>query len=181
VLRQQPYGQGGLLLTDRRYRNFELSLEARPDWGCNGGIVFRSSEGGSAYQIELDQGNGTGNLFGDMLEISRPARAVDIEKAWKYDEWNAFRLRVEGDAPRIRLWINGVPMWDVTQARTDRGGGSAGVGAGVGAGALARDGMIGLQVHWSSTTGPPAAPCCGTSWRPGGAHRFRNIAIKELD
>ena len=88
VLRQQPYGQGGLLLTDRRYRNFELYLEAKPDWGCNGGIVFRSTEGGSAYQIELDQGNGTGNLFGDMLEIGRPARAADIEKAWKYDEWN---------------------------------------------------------------------------------------------
>jgi hypothetical protein len=168
VLRQQPYGQGGLLLTDRRYRNFELYLEARPDWGCNGGIVFRSSEGGSAYQIELDQGNGTGNLFGDMLEISRPARAVDIEQAWKYDEWNAFRLRVEGDAPRIRLAINGVPMWDVTQDRNPLVAG-------------ARDGMIGLQVHWSSTTAPPAAPCCGTSWRPGGAHRFRNIAIKELD
>ena len=74
VLRQQPYGQGGLLLTDRRYRNFELYLEAKPDWGCNGGIVFRSSEGGSAYQIELDQGNGTGNLFGDMLH-DRQARS----------------------------------------------------------------------------------------------------------
>ena len=168
VLRQQPYGQGGLLLTDRRYKNFELYLEAKPDWGCNGGIVFRSTEGGSAYQIELDQGNGTGNLFGDMLELSQTARAVDIEKAWKYDEWNAFRLRVEGDAPRIRLAINGVPMWDVTQDRNDLVAG-------------ARDGMIGLQVHWSSTTAPPTAPCCETSWRPGGAHRFRNIAIRELD
>lgn len=168
VLRQQPYGQGGLLLTDRRYKNFELYLEAKPDWGCNGGIVFRSSEGGSAYQIELDQGNGTGNLFGDMLELSRTARAVDIEKAWKDQEWNAFRLRVEGDAPRIRLAINGVPMWDVTQDRNDLLAG-------------ARDGMIGLQVHWSSTTAPPTAPCCETSWRPGGAHRFRNIAIRELD
>jgi hypothetical protein len=168
VLRQQPYGQGGLLLTDRRYRNFELHLEAKPDWGCNGGIVFRSSEGGSAYQIELDQGNGTGNLFGDMLPISRPARAVDVDKAWKYDEWNTFRLRVEGDAPRIRLTINAMPMWDVTQDRNDLVAG-------------ARDGMIGLQVHWSSSTAPPAAPCCEKSWRPGGAHRFRNIAIRELD
>jgi hypothetical protein len=169
VLRQQPYGQGGLLLTDRRYKNFELYLEAKPDWGCNGGIMFRSTEGGSAYQIELDQANGTGNLFGDMLTIGRPARAVDIEKAWKYDAWNAFRLRVEGgDAPRIRLAINRVPMWDVTQDRNDLVAG-------------ARDGMIGLQVHWSSTTAPPTAPCCATSWRPGGVHRFRNIAIKELD
>ena len=97
-----------------------------------------------------------------------PLSAVDIEKAWKYDEWNSFRLRVEGDAPRIRLAINGVPMWDVTQDRNDLVAG-------------ARDGMIGLQVHWSSATAPPAAPCCEKSWRPGGAHRFRNIAIRELD
>lgn len=168
VLRQQPYGQGGILLTDRRYKNFELYLEAKPDRGCNGGILFRSTEGGSAYQIELDQGNGTGNLFGDMLEIGRTANAGDIDKAWKNDEWNSFRLRVEGDAPRIRLAINDVPMWDVTQDRNDLIAG-------------ARDGMIGLQVHWTSTTAPPAAPCCGTSWRPGGAHRFRNIAIREID
>jgi acido-empty-quinoprotein group A len=163
VLRQQPYGQGGLLLTDRRYKNFELYLEAKPDRGCNGGIMFRSTEGGSAYQIELDQGNGTGNLFGDMLVIGPPAQAVGIEKAWKNDEWNSFLIRVEGDAPRIRLAINGVPMWDVLQERNNR-----------------RDGMIGLQVHWTSTTGPPTAPCCEKSWRPGGAHRFRNIAIREL-
>jgi hypothetical protein len=59
-------------------------------------------------------------------------------------------------------------MWDVTQERNDLIAG-------------ARDGMIGLQVHWTSTTAPPVAPCCGTSWRPGGAHRFRNIAIREID
>src|SRR5262245_12102581 len=106
VLRQQPYGQGGLLLTDTRSRHFELYVEAKPDWGCNGGIVFLSTEGGSAYQIEIDQGNGTGNLFGDLLRIGRPARATAIAQAWKYDQWNAFRLRVEGEPRRMRLAIN---------------------------------------------------------------------------
>ena len=164
VLRQHPYGQGGLLLTDRRYRSFELHLEAKPDWGCNGGILFRSTEGGSAYQIEIDQDNGTGNLFGELLQIGRTAVASNIGQAWKFDEWNAFDLRVDGDPARISLAINGVSMWDVTQ---DRQSGRS-------------EGMIGLQVHWSATTTPPPAPCCATSWRPGGAHRYRNIAIREL-
>jgi hypothetical protein len=168
VLKQQPFGQGGLLLTDQRYRNFELYLETRLDWGCNGGIYFRSTEGGAAYQIELDQGNGTGNLLGDMIPLAKPAEATAIDKAWKYDDWNAVRLRVVGDAPRISLWINGVPMWDVTEPRNDAVAG-------------ATHGMIGLQVHWSSAVAPPAAPCCSRSWKPGGAHRFRNIAVKELD
>lgn len=167
VLKQHPYGQGGLLLTDKRYRNFELYLEARPDWGCNGGIYFRSTEGGSAYQIEVDQGNGTGNLLGDLLQIGKSPRAAAIDTAWKYDDWNSFRLRVVGDAPRISLWINGVQMWDVTQDRNELVAG-------------ATDGMIGLQVHWSSATAPPIAPCCARSWKPGGAHRYRNIGIREL-
>src|SRR5262249_45037530 len=54
VLKQSPYGQGGLLLTDRRYDNFELYIEVKAAWGCNSGIFLRSTEGGSAYQIELD-------------------------------------------------------------------------------------------------------------------------------
>lgn len=53
VLEPYPYGQGGLLLTDRNYKDFELYLEAKPDPGFNSGIFLRSTEGGSAYQIEL--------------------------------------------------------------------------------------------------------------------------------
>ena len=166
VLKQQPYGQGGILLTDRRYKDFELYLEARPDWGCNGGILFRSTEGGSAYQIEVDPGRGTGALLGDALRIGKSARAVGIDRVWKDDDWNAFRLEVVGEIPRMALWINGVLMWDVTQDRNDLVAGAV-------------DGMIGLQTHWSAATAPPIAPCCARSWRPGGAHRYRNIAIKE--
>src|SRR5215213_5773949 len=72
VMRQRPYGQGGLLLTDKKYRNFELYLEARPDWGTNGGIFFRSSESGTAYQVELVGGGapGTGDLFGEVLHVA---------------------------------------------------------------------------------------------------------------
>lgn len=167
VLKQRPYGQGGLLLTNRRYKNFELHLEVKPDWGCNGGVVFRSTEGGSAYQIEVDQGRGTGALFGDMLRIGISARAERIDTAWKYDDWNVMRIRVTGDAPRIALWINGVPMWDVTQMKNDLVAGRT-------------DGMIGLQLHWSATAADPVAPCCGRSWKPGAAHRYRHLAIKEL-
>src|SRR4051812_19335854 len=45
-LRQSPYGQGGLLLTDKRYQDFELYIEAKAPWGCNSGIFLRSTEGG---------------------------------------------------------------------------------------------------------------------------------------
>jgi hypothetical protein len=170
VMRQRPYGQGGLLLTDRKYRNFELYLEARPDWGTNGGVFLRSTEGGSAYQVELEGGGagGTGSLIGEMLRISNEARPADIAKVWRADDWNSMRLRITGDVPRITLWVNGVQMWDVTQARNDLI-------------ADATEGMIALQLHWSATYAPvPDAFDMSGSWKPGAAHRYRNLAIREL-
>ena len=170
VLRQHPYGQGGLLMTNRRFRNFELYLETRPDSGTNGGIFFRSSEGGSAYQVELEGGGsgGTGNLFGEMMRVSTPVRAVGVQALWKQDDWNSFRIRVNGDAPRVALWINGVQLYDAQLGRNDLIG-------------WRTDGMIALQGHWTSTYGGVSdAYDMSGSWKPGAAHRFRNIAIREL-
>jgi hypothetical protein len=73
-----------------------------------------------------------------------------------------------GDVPHITLWINGVQMWDVTQPENDFIAG-------------ATSGMIGLQSHWSALYSATAAEWNGLAlWAPGAAHRFRNIAIKEL-
>lgn len=170
VLRQHPYGQGGLLMTDRRFRDFELYLETRPDSGTNGGIFFRSSEGGSAYQVELEGGGagGTGNLFGEMMRVSTPVQASGVQALWKQDDWNSFRIRVAGDVPRVALWINGVQLYDTQLGRNDLLGERT-------------DGMIAFQAHWSSTYGGVAdAFDMSRSWKPGAAHRFRNVAIKEL-
>jgi hypothetical protein len=165
-LKQRPYGQGGLLFTDKKYKDFELYLEAKPDWGCNGGIFFRSTEAGSAYQIEIDQGRTSGNLIGELMRLTKGARATEASQVWKYDDWNSFRLRVVGEAPHITLWINGVQMWDVEEGQNDKIADEA-------------DGLIGLQLHWSSSYSP-AGTLLSNMWRPGGAHRFRNVAIKEL-
>lgn len=170
ALRQQPFGQGGLLLTDKRYKNFDLYLEAKPDYGCNGGIFFRSSESGSAYQIELVGGAARGDLIGENQRVSKSyyVPADDIKKVWKDDDWNSFRLRVVGDAPEIALWINGTQMYDIQEPVNDKIAGET-------------DGYIGLQLHWNSLyeTTPGGMDMVGT-WKPDAAHRFRNIAIKEL-
>ena len=170
VLRQSPYGQGGLLLTDETYGDFELYLEAKPDWGTNGGIFFRSSESGTAYQIELVGGGlpGTGNLLGEVLHVTTSARATRVGDVWKEDDWNSFRLRVTGDAPRVTLWVNGERMYDVQAERNDLI-------------ADVTEGHIALQSHWSATSRPvPDDFDMSASWKPGAAHRYRNIAIRRL-
>ena len=168
VLKQNPYGQGGVLLTDRKYKNFELYVEVKIDSFCNGGIFLRSTESGQAYQIELAVPGGHADLFGERLNISVPGKAARINEAWKPDDWNAFRIRMTGEVPRITLWVNDIQMWDVQQSKNDFIAG-------------ATEGMIGFQSHWSAQYLPtPGGFNMPGAWRPGAAHRFRNIRIQEL-
>ncbi len=168
TLKQNPYGQGGVLLTDKKYKNFELYVEVKIDSFCNGGIFLRSTESGQAYQVELAVPGGNGDLIGERLDISQAAKAVGIEKVWKAGDWNSFRIRMVGEIPQVTLWINEVKMWDIRQPKNDFT-------------AEAEEGMIGFQLHWSALymTIPGGFNMPG-AWRPGAAHRFRNVKIKEI-
>jgi hypothetical protein len=166
-MQQHPYGQGGVLLSNKKYRDFELYVEVKIDSFCNGGIFLRSTESGQAYQIELAEPGGTGNLFGELMRISKEGVA-DKASVWKPNDWNSFRIRMTGEIPRIMLWINGKLMFDVTEPANDFTAG-------------ATEGMIGFQAHWSTTfSAASEAFDMSGSWRPGASHRFRNIAIKEI-
>jgi hypothetical protein len=168
-LKQDPYGQGGVLLSDKKYSNFELFVEVKIDSFCNGGIFLRSTESGQAYQVELAVPGGNADIFGERLEISVPGKATAIRSVWKPDDWNAFRIRMTGEIPQITLWVNGVQMWEVQQTKNDFTAG-------------ATEGMIGFQSHWSAQYLPtPGGFNMPGAWRPDAAHRFRNIRIKELD
>lgn len=168
VANQNPYGQGGLLMTNEVFKDFELYLEVKIDSFANGGIFIRSNEGGSAYQIELALPGNTGDLVGERIPVSEPASAAPYKNVWKANDWNSFRIRMTGDIPHLTLWINGEQMWDVQQAKNDFIGG-------------ATEGMIALQCHWTAVYSPTASNGMPlSSWRPGAAHRYRNLAIKRL-
>lgn len=170
VMKQDPFGQGGILLTDDKYKDFELSLEFKGFPGTNGGVFFRSAESGTAYQLEIagDGDKGTGALFGEMLRVATSVPAPDLSKIWKKGEWNTISLRVQGDHPHISLKINGEQIWEVQMERNDLL-------------ADAKEGMIGFQLHWSSTLVPiPGGSCCAYSWKPDAVHMYRNIGIKKL-
>lgn len=155
--RQDPPGNGGVLLTDKRYKDFEVYLEIKPDFGCDSGLFLRSNSNGQAYQVMLDylEGGNLGGVYGERLEGVKPMPSQGWEKVWKKDDWNAVRARIEGNPPRIQVWLNGTQITDFKDTANHAAGG-------------AEDGMIAVQVHG------------GQRWVEGGYHRFRNIAVKEL-
>ena len=175
---QNPKGQGGILLTDKKYKNVEVYMEVKPDWGCDSGLFLRSSEAGEAYQVTLDYlpGGSMGGIYGERLKgvvgdpaaasLSAEARAERArqrhavwQKAWKREAWNSIRARIEGDVPQITVWINDELVTEFKDTANHAAGG-------------ATDGMIAIQMHNSSEKSP--------RWVDGGFWRWRVIAVKEL-
>lgn len=158
---QDRPGNGGILLTDAKYRNFEISLEVNPDWGCDGGLFLRSNEAGDAYQVMIDylEGGDVGGIYGEGLTGVVTKRTPEYTKLWKKGEWNRLRARIEGDVPHIQVWLNEQPLVDWTDTANHAKGG-------------ATEGMIALQMHASNEKMP--------RWKQGGFHRFRNVAIRTF-
>src|ERR1700690_1346454 len=44
-------GNGGILLTDRKFGDFELSIDMKPDWGVCSGLFVRSTDQGACFQM----------------------------------------------------------------------------------------------------------------------------------
>ena len=174
---QQPFGRGGLLLTDRSYRNFELTMDVKPDWGNDSGVFIRTTPEGVAYQITMDYlpGGSMGRLIGEggiqgtvettpvpgARTVTAPAaggegRVDPGMSVWKRDDWNTVRITVQGDVPRVSVRINDQLVTDVVDSANHAVGGAV-------------EGPIAIQIHGGTAR-----------WQPGGFWRWRNIGIREL-
>lgn len=164
---QNPNGNGGILLTDRKFHNFEISVEVQPDFGCEGGLFLRSTEAGEAYRISLDyrEGENIGGVdaagLGPIEGGSGSRRSTDWQKHWMRGDWNHVRARIEGEIPHIQVWLNGTQIADWTDSKNRLPNG-------------ATEGSIAVLVHGRLPDSK------SQRWTPGGFHRFRNIAVKEL-
>jgi hypothetical protein len=173
---QSPLGQGGILLTDKKYKNVEVYMEVKPDWGCDSGIFLRTDENGHGYQVMLDylpggtmvsglygegiqgvnmNGPGWDDLTSEQRTVIQQQRTEAWQRAWKREEWNSVRVRVVGNPPHITSWLNEQIMFDGTDTANHATDG-------------AERGSIAIQVHGQGR------------WRAGGFWRWRVIAVKEL-
>jgi hypothetical protein len=180
---QDEPGNGGLIITDKKFKNFEVVLEMKNDFGLDSGLFLRSTEDGKAYQAMIDYYEG-GNLMGvygegiggfhyrnysflkspDMITADVKGKdrgptplPVAPEKwpdFWKHGEWNELKARIEGNPPKVTTWIKGVKFMEWSDEKKR----------------LPDDGGIALQVHG----GAPERFF-------GKTVRYRNIRVKSLN
>jgi len=173
-------GNGGIIITDKKYKNFEIVLEMKNDDGPDSGLFLRCTEDGKCYQAMIDYHKG-GNLMGiygeglggrphlrnfdfgkDVTEIVVPSKqpdggmkspvsAADWPKFWNKNEWNELRARIEGNPPHITTWIRGVKFMDHKETEKRH----------------VEEGGIALQVHGGGDYTKQFV-------------RYRNIRVKEL-
>jgi hypothetical protein len=174
---QDVPGNGGIIITEKEYGDFEVVLEMRNDDGPDSGLFLRSTDTGKCYQAMVDYHKG-GNLMGiygegiggkphvrnfdfgkDVTEIKVtpyepfpcPVKAEDWPTFWKHGEWNELRARIEGNPPKITTWIKDkkfMEYQDTEKRLNDKGG-------------------IALQVHGGGDYTKQFV-------------RYRNIRVKEL-
>ncbi|MHC4994998.1 MAG: 3-keto-disaccharide hydrolase [Planctomycetota bacterium] len=159
------------LCTTKRYGNFVLEFEVKVDDELNSGVQIRSRQketttgdnkndkAGRVYgpQVEIEasgkKGAEAGYVYGEAYGGGwrTPKERLIPHQTMKDGEWNHFKIIAEG--PRIRTWINGEQIEDLTDEAIYK---------------THPKGFIGLQVH-------------GIGQRKGPFQvRWRNIKIKEL-
>lgn len=169
-------GNGGIILTDELFGDFEVELEMNNDFGPDSGLFLRSTEDGKAYQAMIDY-HGRGNLMGVYLEgiggsgasnfnfdgapdkirartnaFPFPLKPEEWPKLWKHGQWNTLRARIVGNPPTITTWICDTKIMEWTDKEKR----------------LPNKGSIALQVHGGGDLTKQFV-------------RYRNIKVKRLD
>jgi hypothetical protein len=158
VASQTPEGEGGLLVTLKRYSDFEVYAEVKADYPIDTGLFLRVQPHVLSYQVTIDyrpEGE-VGAIYcpggGDFL-VHNPG-GKDL---WRSDTFNTVRARIQGQPPRIQAWINDTKVVDFSDTSVENGY------------RVPREGFFGIQVHGGST------------WGKGNKVYFRRLLIKELN
>lgn len=147
-------GNGGIIITDEKFGDFEVVLEMKNDFGPDSGLFLRSTEDGSAYQAMVDYHSG-GNLMGiygegklggkpSVANFSFTDKVTEIKSNpkspfplpvlpqswpyfWRHGQWNELRASIVQNPPRFTTWINGVKImeWNELEKRHPDTGGIA--------------------------------------------------------
>ena len=132
VCESGPDKEYGYLGTEKKFKNFDLTLEFKQEANGNSGVFFRSSIEGtkiSGWQAEVaPPGSNTGGVYESYGRgwLIKPDPALD--KHLKMGEWNTMRILAQGD--KVTTYLNGQKMIELVDEKVGKA-----------------EGQIALQIH----------------------------------
>ena len=132
VCESGPDKQYGYLSTDKKYKNFILTLKFKQEADGNSGVFFRSGIEGtkiSGWQVEVAPINrNTGGIYESYGRGWLIKPKPEDEKKLKQGKWNKLKIKVIGD--EVTTWLNGQQMVNLKDEKIGQG-----------------EGFIALQIH----------------------------------
>lgn len=97
-------GNGGILLTDEKFGDFELALEMKPNWGSDSGLFLRSTDKGECIQMMVDYYNGgsVGHFYGEATG-GWGARTFSLEGSGENGKLKQLKTSAERPAAEVGL------------------------------------------------------------------------------
>lgn len=191
-------GNGGILLTDEKFGDFELLIDMQPDWGVCSGLFVRGNDRGQCFQMMVDYheagnvghiyGEGSGGfnnrpfeIFGvyndqkDLTALTTKPSNAQVPAAYSIEPEAWLKAWKVNDWNTARVRVTGNPAvittW-INGAKVSEFDGTKFDGANYDktkvAETLGPEGSIAVQVHG------------GKSWPEGAKCRWKNIKVKKL-
>ncbi|MEZ6061347.1 MAG: DUF1080 domain-containing protein [Planctomycetaceae bacterium] len=117
-------GNGGILLTDQKFGDFELLIDMKPDWGVCSGLFLRANDKGQCLQVMVDyHDNGNvGHLYGEGVGGFN-TRCFDINGKYDGDKLVGLQTAKEVSASDVGAVSSCLPAewlkaWNVTDWNT---------------------------------------------------------------
>lgn len=127
-----PDKQYGYLGTEKKFKDFELTVEFKQEANGNSGVFFHSSIVGTkiaGWQAEVaPPGHSTGGIYESYGREWLIKPEPEKDKALKMGEWNKMTVKVAGNV--VTTFLNGTQMITLTDDKI---------------GSI--DGIIALQIH----------------------------------
>jgi hypothetical protein len=187
-------GNGGIMLTDEKFGDFEVIFETKPDWGVCSGFFLRSNDKGQCYQIMIDyhDAGNIGEIYREGLD-GATNRTFQIDGEYADADKKVLKSITASPAPKNPKGAGGEPLivladwpklwrmndWNTVRARVE--GNPPTITTWLNgqlvtkytsdqkfSDALGDRGSLAVQVHG------------GKGWPSGAKVRFRRIQVKDL-
>ncbi|MEJ7643277.1 MAG: DUF1080 domain-containing protein [Chryseolinea sp.] len=136
-----PDKQYGYLVSEKSFKNFELTVQFKQESNGNSGVFFHCSIEGtkiSGWQAEVAPFNkSTGGIYESYGREWLIKPAPDKEKALKEGDWNTMVVKMQGN--KVTTWLNGQQMIELDDEK---------IGAATGKIALQIHDGGGVKVRW---------------------------------
>ena len=109
----------GYLITNQKYRSFQLEFEFNPDATVNSGVFIRCKDAQmshvSCYELNIwDKHPNQSNRTGSIVNIATPSSKVNTN-----GKWNTMKVIAQNN--RIQIWINDILAMNYTEAESRSG------------------------------------------------------------